>query len=373
MHRISSILVSMLVVALFFTSCTSDKGADFDDWSIAEQELSLTEDLRVSETENFFFGSATTVDVTSNGRMVVADREANNVKVLRPDGSLLDTLGGPGEGPGEFQQVAQVQVARGDSLYAYDFRQSRLTVFGPDAPYSVSRTVNVPREEGFVSRLLVLEERFIGRFGSGLGRPEEGIQSPDPSTWRVIGEDGSPGDSLFQTRRGKLALSEMNGGFRVRRVPFRRMARVYNGPDSRLYHGWTDSLHIQARTPGGRSEVVASISTEPVSVTEADRDSALSDFGDEMRSMVASAVPETKPAFTYFVVSDKERLWVKRPAEGPDPETVPWWVLDPEAKTIRIVDLPAEVRLSVVKDGRAYGTTTTEMGAPAVVRYRIES
>ncbi len=360
-------------LALLLTSCgDSSSGPSYGDWTLKDS-LQLTENLHVSETENFFFGSATTLDVTSDGRIVVADRQANNLKVLRPDGTLLDTLGGPGEGPGEFQQVMQIQVARGDSLYAYDFRQSRLTVFEPEAPYSVTRIVNVTREKGFVSKLLVLENQLVGQFGSGFGRPEEGIQSPDPNTWRVIGDDGSPGDSLFQTQRGRFAFSKAGDRFRIRPIPFQRKEGVTNGPDSRLYHGRTDSLHIQARTADGRSEVVASVPTDPVPVTEAARDSALSDVSDQVRAMVASALPDTKPAFASFLVADDERLWVKRPSEHPDSETVPWWVLDPDAKTIRTVRLPAAVELHVVKDGQVYGTTTTEMGAPAVVRYRIES
>lgn len=50
----------------------------------------------------------------------------------------------------------------------------------------------------------------------------------------------------------------------------------------------------------------------------------------------------------------------------------PWWILDPEANKIHKMHLPAEVDLSVVKDGYAYGRSTTERGAPMVVRYRIQ-
>jgi hypothetical protein len=364
----------LCVLGLLFTGCgDADDSSQYGEWTVAGDSLQLTEDLRVSETENFYFGSATALDVTSEGRMVVSDHRANNIKVLRPDGTLLDTLGGPGEGPGEFQQVAHVQVARGDSLYAYDFRQSRLTVFEPAAPYRVSRLVSIPREEGFVSRMFVLEKHIVGGFGGGFRSPEEGIQTFPPRTMRLIQENGRPSDSLFQVQRGKLAVSEMDRGFRAHPLPFRRTTRMYASPNARFYYGWTDSLHVKARTLGGEPEVIASIPTEPVPVTEAARDSALSDLDGEIRNVVASGLPDNKPAFTQLLVAETGRLWIKRPTTAPDAETAPWWVLNPETQTIQKTKLPAAVSLTVVTNDYAYGTTRTDLGAPAVVRYRMES
>lgn len=144
------------------------------------------------------------------------------------------------------------------------------------------------------------------------------------------------------------------------------------GPNQRIYHGWTDSLHVTALDVGGASEEVVSVPTDPVPVQAAERDSALTDLRDDLRSKVESVLPETKPAFTDLVVADDGQLWVQRPAAGPEPETVPWWVLDPERKTIREARLPPEVDLEVVRDGLAYGVTTTDLGAPAVVRYQVE-
>jgi len=92
-----------------------------------------------------------------------------------------------------------------------------------------------------------------------------------------------------------------------------------------------------------------------------------------MRSVVASGLPGTKPTFTDLVIADDGRLWVKRPPEGPKAERVPWWILNLEEQTIQETRLPREVDLEVLQNGRAYGTKTTDMGAPAVVRYRVRT
>jgi hypothetical protein len=147
---------------------------------------------------------------------------------------------------------------------------------------------------------------------------------------------------------------------------------VAPGPDARLYHGSTDSLHLQATSLDGATEGLASVPADPVPVTEAARDSALQEYPEKLRSTLRSALPETKPAFTDLVVADDGRLWVERPAKTAEPDTTSWWVLDSKSKIIQEVQLPSEVAIEVVQDGTVYGTTTTGAGTPALVRYRIE-
>lgn len=354
------------LLGLALGGCGAEPSSDLGDWTLTSDELTLGKDLQVSETDLFYFGSISDLDVTTNGRMVVADGEANHVKVLRPDGTLLDTLGrGGGGGPGEFRRLSSIQAARGDSIYAFDPQRSRLTVFASPS-YEISRTVSFSREASRVTDLLVLEDHFAGFFNWTVS--PDGVTRPPPSLWRLVQESGAPGDTLFLAKSGRFVVESTNGGIRGAAVPFDRYTEVVRGPDSRLYHGWTDSLHIQATSLDGTTAVLAS-----VPVTEAERDSVLKGFSGKLRSLLQSALPSTKPAFTDLVVADDGRLWVERPAKTAEPDTTTWWVLDPESKTIHDVRVPSEIAIEVVQDGTVYGTTETETGAPALVRYRIET
>lgn len=368
-------VAALFSVLLFSLAGCGSGGSDrvsLGDWTLDPGGVMLTEDLRVSETENFYFGSTSELDVTSDGYMVVADRSATKIKVLRPDGSLVDTLGREGQGPGEFDRLRSAQVARGDSVYAFDLQQSRVTVFSPGPAHEVARTLTIPREQGWILGVMVFDGYLVGDFNAR-SEPKDGVSAGPPQPLRVVSESGIPGDTILMSRQSRVAIATRDGGFRIHGLPFARRTLVETAPDGRVYTGWTDSLRISACGRDGRSETVADIPVELVPVTEAERDSVLNDIDHNgIRADVQSAMPNTKPPFTDLVVADDGRLWVQRPADDPDAETVAWWMLDPETKTIREVHLPPEVNVEVVQEGKAYGTTTTETGAPAVVRYTIQ-
>jgi hypothetical protein len=120
----------------------------------------------------------------------------------------------------------------------------------------------------------------------------------------------------------------------------------------------------------GRLRDTVDLPFEPVPVTEADREAALSGKPAEYKAAVEDEIPATKPAFKHFLVDEKGRYWFGRPTAHRDSLT--WWIARPDETRVMTESLPAEVDLLTVKNGQAYGRSTTEAGAPALVRYRIE-
>lgn len=346
----------------------ADPSSDLGGWTLDRESLTLAEEMKTSGTENYFFGDIGDVAVTSDGRMIVADADAHHLKVLRPDGTLIDSIGRGGQGPGEFQGISELHVGPGDSLYVGDRSANRLSIFASGSSYEFDRDLS--SSESGVSRVLPLGPQYAGMVGGGFTPGSE--ERPPPNVWCMMRPDGTVGDTLFTAGRRYRMMGKANGGFVVGTVPYTRRTLVTNGPDNRIYYAWTDSLHIQAVGPASESDVVASISAPPVPITGAERDTALAQFdGSGMRSKMASIMRDTKPALTDMLVAGDGRVWVKRPPRGRTPDSTTWWRLLPDEKTIQTVTLPAAVSLEAVRDGTAYAKIEPEAAAPAVGRYDV--
>lgn len=65
----------------------------------------------------------------------------NQIAVYDSAGTLINLLGSPGTGPGEFIRAEHLTVSQGDSLYVVDNRRARITVLDPD--FAVVRSVPI--------------------------------------------------------------------------------------------------------------------------------------------------------------------------------------------------------------------------------------
>lgn len=366
----------LLLTALLF-GCGSDGPAAESEWTIQEGALTLTETLRAGDDEPYFFGEIGDVTAQSDGRIYVADDDAAHVKVLAPNGTLQDTIGRKGEGPGEFQDPEQLVLARGDSLYVVDENQSELSVFAPNHTFAYRMSLRfLPRK-----RVLLLPEKVLPRQSSPgyvirysvPFMPGNDEQTEDKTRTqeavRTVSADGTAGDTLLTVPTEQEHVEQGRDYVRVRQIPYGRGPFVTMGPESHLHYAWSDSLGVRTYEMDGTLQRTVDIPFEPVPVTETDREQALADYSKKRRAAVEDEIPTTKPAFDQFLVDDEGHYWFGRPTANPD--STNWWVADPEQKRVVTTTLPSDVRLHKVTNGRAYGQTTTENGAPALVRYRI--
>lgn len=82
----------------------------------------------VSGDLNYMFEGVSQAFRLDDGTIVVADRLASRISLFDPTGVFVRSLGGRGEGPGEFQ-ILQYVWARGDTIWASDSMLSRISVF----------------------------------------------------------------------------------------------------------------------------------------------------------------------------------------------------------------------------------------------------
>ncbi len=366
---------SLALTLLGLLGCGSDTQEDRPAaWSIQKDTLQLRETLRISETADYYFGRIADVAVAEDGRIYVADVEGPHVKVLSPDGTLQDTVGTQGDGPGEFQHPLKLSVARGSSLYVLDGADGRVHVFTPEGAFE--RMFRPDSDQGFPIDMMIPD-------GTGAS-PDKAIffvyspgaravvQEDAQMAVRTVRPEGTIDGTLLTTPPYRMTSKTLgNGGKLFLNVPLTPRPHYALGPTGRVHYAYGDSLNVTAYDATGKPERTVRVpfeSTPPV--TDDEIADALADRT-RGKEQVRSQIPDSKPAFTQFLVDGDGRYWFGRPTANPD--STAWWVAAPETKRVMTGTLPSEVRILTMQNGQAYGRMKTEAGAPALIRYQVQT
>ncbi|WP_419936180.1 hypothetical protein [Candidatus Palauibacter sp.] len=121
------------------------------------------------------FGRVGSVQFDAQANLHIFDSQANHILVVGPDGSLIRTVGGQGDGPGELDSANRPIVAR-DGSYTV-MGSSRIDLFDPSGEF-VRRIAQDPMTTGIVIASMALPDgrlvtSRILRFNDS-EQPEEG-------------------------------------------------------------------------------------------------------------------------------------------------------------------------------------------------------
>ncbi len=124
----------VLFLALAVSACAgSDQARDRPSRVDALPVLEYVEEVRVGSVDDpdVGFSRIEGVEVGDDGTVYVLEGQVPEIRVFAPDGRRLRTVGRPGEGPGEFRSPREFGLL-GDTLWVNDWRNRRISWFGPD-------------------------------------------------------------------------------------------------------------------------------------------------------------------------------------------------------------------------------------------------
>lgn len=315
-----------------------------------------------------------------DGRIVIANAGSHELRLYDSSGGHLVSVGGEGEGPGEFRSLAALHRFGGDSLFAYDQRLDRLSVFDGGGHYVRSFTLEQVAEVGAHPLVPLGDDRLLAVTRSlfRAGDSETGLIS-DSAAILVFSMDGAVRDTI-----GRFPTSERfiwTDGRMVMGVPypFARTA-MYEAGDGHIYFGWSGSYEIRAYSWDGLLErIVRRPGTErPVTsedVTRFKEDVLAGSRSEAYRQRLAGiyqeiSVPEVLPALFALVVDTEGYLWVERYRRPGEVQHV-WDVFEPSGRWIGALELPRG--LKVFEIGRDYvlGLWRDDMEVEQVLLYRL--
>ncbi len=329
----------------------------------------------------------------SDGRIVVADGGSRSLRFFDQAGTFLNSVGGQGGGPGEFQNLLSFSVMPGDTLVAGDMRT--LSYFTGSGQYLDRHgSLNGEMRTATVMRIVL-----VSLDGSGTRVVAAMPLRPQPGS-DAIWVDSVP-VSIVDGRNeeiralGNLPSKELTLAGSQPRPPWFGATMTYASDGDLFYVGIGTDYAIRVYTVEGHLKQIIRRAWTPVRVTNADIDEYVREWGKrwirstgqeaeaERRSLRGDPYAETVPAFSQFIVDQVGRLWVREAnlADAPGAgqlNTTPlvpsvWSVFDREGRWLGDVTMPARFQPRDIGGDYVLGTAMDEDDVQTIAVYELES
>jgi len=318
--------------------------------------------------EAYQFVTLWDVTRTPDGRYVAADDAAKEVKVFDSTGRHLQTIGGDGEGPGEFRAVWLVGVYRGDSIYAFDYGLMRTSIFAPDGTFG--RAVRNPIPGNYWMTGVFSDGSFLLQ-NPGEGRP----QGPPGLKWDtaavvVVSPDGDRVDTLgyFPNRQILLESNGLQAMYHFQDVA------IGNAGAGEFFFGTSDQDEVRFYNREGELERIIRRGREAEPVTEETKEEYKAGFlsymakeqGVEAASRAApmldaAVYAEEVPFFGDILLDSEGYLWVQD-YSTPFFLNPNWSVFQPSGQWLGEVRMPSDLRVTDIGKDYVLGVRMDEDG-----------
>lgn len=315
-----------------------------------------------------------------DGRIAVSSAGTFDVRVYDPQGALLATFGGEGDGPEEFRDPVLMGRRGSDTLMVFDATLSRLSWIHPAEGFLSSVHVSWSGKGFPVGRGLLADGSLL--IGGGMSfSSEEGFPT---GVIRPLSTFGWAGRDGVETRLGDFPAAEMfarasERGFMARGLPFARVTVVAPGPEG-AWLGAGNAWEVRRFDAGGALTRIVRSDAPARPVTPADRDRYVEDevastsSDNEERELRAlfeeMPFPEAFPPYQYLAVDAEGHIWVQDYL-GPKDGAPSWTVLDPLGRAVARLSTPPRTRLLEIGADYLLGRSLDEMEVESLTLWRL--
>jgi len=362
------------VAFLFLAGWTSALPAQGARWT-------LKETLRIGGAESGpgMFVQTRSIDADSKGRILVYDRQTQDIRMFAPDGKFIRTIGRVGSGPGEMRNAEGMVIARDGRIWVRDAANARFTVFNAEGEPEKSWTMKFCWSQGMWHPQPDRQGRIIDYdcvvpVGGSRARTDAVV---------AYHTDMSKVDTLWtRPECGTRELSEASTWIQrsekrtsYTSIPFAPSPIGALGPSGEVWCAPNSARYEVTRLIGGAKDTVRfSRNVTPVPVTKAERDSIVGVFDAKGPSgLDFDRIPKTKPAIQLISVDDQGRPWIRRMnAEG----MVSFDIYSPDGKPVATTDLGPYRTMTylpfVVRGDHVYMVVLDQDDVQHVTRFQIE-
>jgi hypothetical protein len=332
--------------------------------------------------EEELFTRISGVSRLSSGEIAVAEMRPAEIRVFGPTGEFVRRIGRPGEGPGEFKQLAG--LVQGDlGVHTWDWNTRRLSSFSDNGDFLGARQLDwlpkidtTPMLSSPFPLLMLPEGRLLAAGVRGRFNPPSGNYRDSTGIW-IIDSVGAMRQVGSHYREANYVYHTPNGDVWFGNSPFAPRGSMVPSTVGWIQSGG-EQFEWQAWTLEGVLSRIIRVQRPVRPVTDAQRTR-------HMDSLLAEASPEdrdgertvlewaewstTMPAYDALLRDSEGMTWAR--IYPYDATMATWDVFDRTGQLVATASTPSTLEVKQIGVDWLLGQGKGEMDEPLVLMYRL--
>jgi hypothetical protein len=332
----------------------------------------------------YFLYRVTAAHRLANGSIVVGNSGTRQLLWFDSTGAFVRSIGGAGEGPGEFNNISDIFRCRGDTLIVSEGR--RLSFIDPDGEFVRTAPVagRILRASGTLggisescSAVLAIEGEY--RYPE----PGEAVhQLPHVLAWVDIATGKR--DTLLVFPGPDLYPEEIRGQQASARLPFGKVP-VWATDGKLVAYGAADDFELRLFDRSAdlrqiirwRAEFVP-VEGSPFEQFRSAQDAYIRANPENAQDILRAGefpIPEHMPAYADALFDDAGNVWVRQYLHDPGyaltPQSDKWWVFDTTGAWLGTLDTPLTLRVLAIEHGVVIGVARDSADVESLALFSI--
>jgi len=284
---------------------------------IFEEELTIG----VKEgDENYMFGNQVFVNVGDEGNFYVTDQDKKIVRKYDSSGNFLQSIGRPGQGPGEFQEMSELRFNSEGNIYLNDVKTQRLSFFSKEGKYLKGVKFPTMFERVVINSKGFYVARSVDNVELGKGKKWDYFYGLFDENFNLIAEFlRLPQEVDVNKNNSKDSISQVLADS-LSETAFQPYVNYVLDKNDLIYFGYPENYEIKVYSSAGKLRKIIHRDFKPVEISKWHKEyfkNSQSELfmskipaNEEERVFELVEYPKYKPAYERFILMENGWIFV---------------------------------------------------------------